>query len=1261
MREKREERKKKKGKMKTRSFISVRNFLAFFSFIFSLLFFLSSCELFDTLPEEVLQAKIEENVQWANAARLSITVAIPSGWGESPQSGPGRCFDKARTNEKPRKGYPFTVEFTPAGGFGFFAWLAFNSDAYTLAQITAWDINTAQENSLKNTDGVVFSALSYTNTGAVIVTVTVNAAVPVMLVPFCDTRPRLNNQTNPPLSGMQAPFPYDQNVNIWFTMPIQAETVQENIKISAVHTNDQNIFGKDRGDPFGEDGDITNYFKIDIFPGGHNNRVDLIPINTADYPSIHLAFLGIIVAVGPGIQSANDIAMGETELISYQTNISKMQKAYRPGMIQASRKEDNGYFWDAAAQWNNPDIDRRFNDKPGSNTVYLKFSVTPPQEAASMTPNRIIIVERLVYKLDGSETSGAANHEYQMTSGDFSADGGCIIAHTLKTTEPGIMQLVVLPAYNGAQGLVEPLDINAAIAEGHYVTVVLDNAAPGGSLSSLGAEITNEAGEIAKTFRSDGSMTFTFTNIENVNDNEGLGGILHDSDSAYRKPWTMDEWENLTWGIRIVGDQNQVYAGPYENDVLTNSYTINNFNDLPKDTELKVEVSFCDTIGNTAWLLLDTITIIDAAPVPVTKLEAVVNGDGNRITIRWKTEQNDKNNMTGARVFINNEEQTPESGVGDRTRYINCPIIDTSVVRKGQVVNNVHRYDIRVTGYNIAGNAEPMELSIWNIPDMNVTQTDLTTTNTEYLTQANIADKLKAAGSYGKNFMLTEDVTLTSWEPVGTGTIDPNDPNIIATAFQGKFYGNGHTITINSMNTAANMGLFGTVQRAEIRDLRVEYAMTADGNGNFGGIAGEVFNLPLTTGTQYTYIRNVIVDGSLTINGSGEIYAGGIAGRNESTITNSVFQGNITVKHTGGNNVTMGGLFGSVSNNNVADCEYLAGGVINLERTGGPSSIGGFAGSIYRSSLNNCASRGLIKIVYQTGLDTIRAGGFTGEIFGKITGCYSASPIEITINSDTTGVYNGQFHSIGGFGGIMSNVEVDIGFIIVIEDGYATQCYSTGSITILSTGNEFFDYYVGGFTGPIRGKVKLENCYATGNVMVDRSYPGGEGNTHVGGFAGGMEVTGGSIIRCFSTGSVVGRSSRSAIGSAGGVVAYVENGPNTISNSVALGSSVTGITGGVSSDLHTGRISANGNFGTRTNNYAIDTLKVYRQASDSPFGEMSVTSNDDTSENGSTIQRVALTPSFWRNTLGFSDTVWDMGTPVTRKGYPTLRGVGGQE
>jgi len=1225
--------------------------------------FIVNCELFNPLPEEVLQAKIEANVRWANAERLSITVAIPSGWGESPQSG-GRCFDDTRTNEIPRQGYPFTVEFTPTSGFGFEKWLAFNSDNYTLAQIMAWDTNTVQENSLKEADGVVISAPSVTNTGAVIVTVTVNAAVKVMLVPFCGTRPRLANQTNPPLISMQAPFPYDQNVNLWFTMPIKEETVQGNIRLSAVHTNDQNIFGKRMGDPFGEDGDITGYYKI-VFPENADNRVDLIPKNTADYPSTHLAFLSISVAVGPGIQSANDIAMGETELINYQTSISEMQKAYRPDTVQASRERESGYFQNVGTRWNNPEIDRRFNDKPGNNIIYLKFGVTAPDEAVS-TPNRIIIIERLVYNLNGSETSGAAEHEYRTTDSAVSLDAnGYTIAHSLKTTEQGIIQLVVLPAYDGAGAPFEPLDINTAVAEGHYVTVVLDTAAPGGAMSSLGAEITggspgvNEYGDVVNTFRSDGSMTFTFKDIDKLRDNEGSGGILHDSDTAYIKPWTMDDWENLKWNIRITGDANQILASSYERNVQTNSYTISDFVDFPKDTELKVEVSFRDFIGNESeWLLAGAIKIILGDPERVSNLRAEVNAAGSQITIRWTTRQNDKNNMTGAYVYINESLHADILGVSDendpatdKSSIINCPIINTSGVRKGQAVSNVHRYDIKVMGYNPAGNAEPMELSIWNIPDMNVTQT-----NTVYLTQANIATDLATSNSYDKNFMLTEDLTLTSWTPVGTGTSD-SDLILIPNAFQGKFYGNGHTITINSMNSAANMGLFGTVQRAEIRDLRVVYAMTASGTGNFGGIAGEVFNymnisiFPPTV--QLAYIRNVIVSGTLTINGSGEIHAGGIAGKTGSTIENSAFQGNITVDHTGTGTVTMGGLFGYCANNDVADCEYLEGGVVSLKRTDGSSYIGGFAGEVLSSNLNNCASRGLVKIDYQTGLDTIQAGGFAGQVFGEITGCYSASSIEITINANTGTTSTGKYHSIGGFGGVM--------FAYGISTRAAIQCYSTGSITVISTGNESFHYYVGGFIGPITNGVEVEDCYATGNIMVDRSYAGGQGNTHVGGFAGGMEASGGSINRCFSTGSVVGRSSRISAGSSGGVVAYVDDGPNTISNSVALGSSVTGITGGGDSDLHTGRISANGNFGTRTNNYAIDTLKVYRQASDSSFGEMSVTSNDDTSENGSTIQRVALTPSFWRNTLGFSDAVWDMGTPVTRNGYPTLRGVGGQE
>jgi hypothetical protein len=156
-----------------------------------------------------------------------------------------------------------------------------------------------------------------------------------------------------------------------------------------------------------------------------------------------------------------------------------------------------------------------------------------------------------------------------------------------------------------------------------------------------------------------------------------------------------------------------------------------------------------------------------------------------------------------------------------------------SITVSGDEVRNVYGYKLTVITHNIAGNAAPVTVKIWNIPGM----TNITAANTVEITNAGkLKDLLTAAGSSGKNFVLTADIDLAAssgswtggneWTPVGTGSG--------ANAFQGKFYGNGHTIKgLKIDGSKQYTGLFGytsgtvsgsgetAVYSTIIRDLKV--------------------------------------------------------------------------------------------------------------------------------------------------------------------------------------------------------------------------------------------------------------------------------------------------------------------------------------------------------------------------------------------------------------------------------------------------------
>ena len=136
------------------------------------------------------------------------------------------------------------------------------------------------------------------------------------------------------------------------------------------------------------------------------------------------------------------------------------------------------------------------------------------------------------------------------------------------------------------------------------------------------------------------------------------------------------------------------------------------------------------------------------------------------------------------------------------------------------------------------------------------------------------------------------DMTAVNWKPFDH-------------AFEGKFYGKGHTIKIkNDSYTSSNcQGLFAEIgENGLVEDLRVEVDFNFDNARKVGGIAGD----------NYGTIKNCWVLGTITTNHyntSNDADLGGIAGLNESDgkIQYCCFDG--TVKNTA-KNTGVGGLVG---------------------------------------------------------------------------------------------------------------------------------------------------------------------------------------------------------------------------------------------------------------------------------------------------------------------------------------------------------------
>ena len=898
--------------------------LLLYSFLLYLITFtLSSCDLFNGTKEDYLLQKIDDEIAWANAARLTVRVDYPVEWGASPQQG-----DLNRDNT--RKGYEFNVEFTPMPGYGFEKWLAFPTAEYNGLDKTRTAVD-IEASALNGSD--VNITFSEGVSGAKIAVVTIFTEVPVTLVPWCNNRPALDQRTNPPLNPILAPFPYDQRVNIWFTMPVDTGTVRlagedPTITIAGIRAS-----GNERGQPFnrnGEDGDLRGYFDLEFPPAPDpgkphlNNRVNLIPKTNAH----EIALLAIIITVGPGIENESGVAMTTPALISYQTDMTEAKKTYRAQNIEARAAHSvfEGYFGNT--EFSRPDIDRRFR-QPDKNTVFIRFSVEAPPDAPDLFPNRFRVVEQMVYNLWGFSADGYEEAVYSYSGANepdtVSLENNVFtITHTLKSSASGIIQLAVLPwcDSNGVP-LVEEMPLREAVSEGRFIMAVIDNAAPEVPDLRPGlSEPSSMHGDIY-VYGPGAVFELTLEGLAGINDNGFQGGIP--VSRAFNLPWTMDEPDALYWHTQIGEDRDaekinsgklNVVSGSALNKTWNPADESKNISGLTAQGRYRVLVKFEDSLGNVSPSWIDTglrVMYSSAEKYSVKDIKAEYTGDGT-IKISWgqtgvyqSAELVIRTHRVSAAGEALENEVTRRINYGFFAHEFDTAAINDSNVREGIAVSGVYGYEISITSKNISGDSDPVgPVWVYNIPGMVTQGSGLgadsnTVMINEQLTMNNEQIRELFNDVAITNIVLTGNITLDNWQPVD---------------FSGKnFYGNGHTVTIKSFSTSHagnHYGLFGSVSYAEIRDLTVKYAANTSTGTNathIGGLVGWIGG--------NTKINNVIVTGAgkLRITSPNDIYAGSMIGYMESTsqIENCLTDIELYAKGIGNGFIRAGGIAGFIA------------------------------------------------------------------------------------------------------------------------------------------------------------------------------------------------------------------------------------------------------------------------------------------------------------------------------------------------------------
>lgn len=415
-------------------------------------------------------------------------------------------------------------------------------------------------------------------------------------------------------------------------------------------------------------------------------------------------------------------------------------------------------------------------------------------------------------------------------------------------------------------------------------------------------------------------------------------------------------------------------------------------------------------------------------------------------------------------------------------------------------------------------------------------------------------------GYTNTHFRQTANIDLTAygvdegWIPIGGA----------GSFFYGNYDGRNFRIsnlTISRDSATMGIGLFGYINNANIRNVRLENASVVC-NGteervgifagyardsvihncrvqgsiratrhNVGGLAGRIDN------TQVTSCQAEI---DIEVNAPAEPFIynlGGLIGRNldNSLIGNSWTKGTVT-----GNNVRrVGGLVGDN-----ATVETILGASITESwsevKVSGDMHVGGLVGRNYsepeanpKSSIDNCYAEG------DVGCDSLEPSGSGGLVGLNLNSLIS--------NSFATGNVEGE----SWVGGLVGHNSSDLS--LTSEDrSIIYRCYAEGNV-------DSFVFNTGGLVGRNSNSIVRES-FATGNVTTTQ----GTGDTpyNTGGLVG-RNINDSLIENSYATGKVVG------VNRVGGLVG--QNNPdegttaqiiNSYSIGIVAGESAGGLIGG---------------------------------------------------------------------------------------------------
>ena len=152
---------------------------------------ISGCDLFSASVQSDFLNKIDGEISWANAKRLSVRVDYPGEWGSS--SPPAGLITPSPRDI--RQGFAFELEFTPDAAYSFKGWRAYASSDLGPVSVQGndWRLNQTLLDGISELEDVLVPAIAAEGSGLTIRggtgEFTINTIEAVTLVPWCETEP----------------------------------------------------------------------------------------------------------------------------------------------------------------------------------------------------------------------------------------------------------------------------------------------------------------------------------------------------------------------------------------------------------------------------------------------------------------------------------------------------------------------------------------------------------------------------------------------------------------------------------------------------------------------------------------------------------------------------------------------------------------------------------------------------------------------------------------------------------------------------------------------------------------------------------------------------------------------------------------------------------------------------------------------------------------------------------------------------------------